>query len=122
MDRSEWLTVIGIVVGVILALPNLLLQWLTYRASHRSDIQPTRRTPRNIEFQWKVATWIIRLVTFAAQTASIYFVVIEYSNNEPPTRQTTIFISSMIGVFVICFVIPVILNVYASIENLTSGD
>ena len=122
MERSEWISIIGILIAVLLALPSLLLQWLTYKSSKPTDAKKTKALPLNTTFEWRIPKWSMRLVIFIVQTVAIHFVVLEYSNPEPATRQSTIFIASMIGVFVICFTVPLILNIYDYIESLSASD
>ena len=122
MERSEWIAVIAIIVSVGIGLPGLLFQWLTYKSTKPSETLTHKRIPQNTTFEWKVPKWLMRLVVFVIQTVAIYFVVLEYSNPEPATRQSIIFIASMIGVFVLCFIIPLILNVYDYIESLSISD
>jgi len=122
MERSEWIAIIAIIVSVAIGLPGLLFQWLTYKSTKPSETLTRKSIPQNTTFEWKIPKWLMRLVIFIIQTVAIHFVVLEYSNPEPATRQSIIFIASMIGVFVLCFTIPLILNVYDYIESLSISD
>ena len=122
MKRGEWIAVIAIIVSVAIGLPGLLFQWLTYKSTKPTETLTHKRFPKNTTFEWKVPKWSMRLVIFIIQTVAIHFVVLEYLNPEPATRQSIIFIASMIGVFVLCFTIPLIMNIYDYIESLSTSD
>jgi protein-S-isoprenylcysteine O-methyltransferase Ste14 len=120
MERGEWIAAIAVIVSVLIGLPSLLLQWLTYRAS-----QPNRRPRKQIAVKnvaWRVPRPILLIGNFLIQTAAIYLLNLEYSNSEPPTRQSEIWIASLTGLCVVCFLIPIMLGVYRLIENLRPND
>jgi hypothetical protein len=59
-----------------------------------------------------IPTWVLRLGTFLVNTVAVYFLYAEYQSTAPLTRAGVVFIASMVSVVCVCFLIPIIINIY----------
>lgn len=60
---------------------------------------------------------IARILMFLLNAVATYFPIMEIHNSNPSTRTSVVFIAAMVGVMVICFILPLVLGVYEYIEN-----
>jgi hypothetical protein len=82
--------------------------------------QPKQQTSQpkiKRDFSYRRKVRIARIIMFLINTAATYFLIVQIQNPNPLTRTSVLIIAAMIGVMVICFIVPIILGVYEYIEN-----
>lgn len=118
MTRSDWIAIVAIIIASLFSSIQVVLQLLGMRATSNLAVNPPKqqanqtKNKRRLPYRWKV-----RLLIFLVNTVATYFLIQEVRDPNPLSRISVLIIAAEVGVMVICFILPLFLGVYESIEN-----
>lgn len=123
MDTEIW-------VAIIIAIVTIIAQFISQfgatwwqirdaRAKAKSATnQPTEQTKPVVATSPLWYRWQLRLFFIILNFVACYFLVEAAQSSEPLTRSSATLIAAMIGVMVICFICPLLINIYYYLETL----